>query len=89
MIRPISNRNGLVCDLITLTFGAEYVLKQSIVRQNVILPFLPVKKRVYATENFVLLPTLPFSYHLVTAYDVTIVRLTAWPICGVIMHFSQ
>ena len=28
-------------------------------------------------------------YHLVTAYYVTIVRLTAWPICGVIMHFSQ
>ena len=28
-------------------------------------------------------------YHLVTVYYVTIVRLTAWPICGVIMHFSQ
>ena len=28
MIRPISNRNGLVRHLITLTFGAEYVLKQ-------------------------------------------------------------
>ena len=24
MMRPISNRNGLVRDLITLTFGAEY-----------------------------------------------------------------
>ena len=28
-------------------------------------------------------------YHLVTAYYVTIVRLTAWSICGVIMHFTQ
>ena len=27
MMRPIANRNGLVRDLITLTFGAEYVLK--------------------------------------------------------------
>ena len=27
-------------------------------------------------------------YHLVTAYYVTILRLSAWPICGVIMHFS-
>ena len=26
MMKPISNRNGLVRDLITLTFGAEYVL---------------------------------------------------------------
>ena len=43
MMRPISNRNGLVCDLITLTFGAEYVLKQNIVRQNDILLILPVK----------------------------------------------
>ena len=31
MMRPISNRNGLIRDLITLTFGAEYVLKQNIV----------------------------------------------------------
>ena len=28
-------------------------------------------------------------YHLVTAYYVTIVSLTAWPICGIIMHLSQ
>ena len=28
MMRPISNRNGLVGDLITPNFGAEYVLKQ-------------------------------------------------------------
>ena len=28
MMRPISNRNRIVRDLITLTFGAEYVLKQ-------------------------------------------------------------
>ena len=28
-------------------------------------------------------------YHLVTVYYVTIVRLIDWPICGVIMHFSQ
>ena len=85
MMRPISNRNGLVCDLITLTFGAEYVLKQNIVRQNVILLILPVK---YA---FMLRRILYcyLRYHLVTAYEVTIVRLTAWPICGVIMHFSQ
>ena len=38
-----SNRNGLVCNLITLTFGAEYVLKQNIVRKNEILLILPVK----------------------------------------------
>ena len=43
MMKPISNRNGLVCDLIALTFGAEYVLKQNIVRQNVILHILSVK----------------------------------------------
>ena len=44
MMRPISNRNGLVRDLITLTFGAEYVLKQNIVRKkNNILLILPVK----------------------------------------------
>ena len=34
MMRPISNRNGLVHDLNTLTFGAEYVLKQNLVRKN-------------------------------------------------------
>ena len=28
-------------------------------------------------------------YHLVTEYYVTIVRVTDWPICGIIMHFSQ
>ena len=39
-MRPISNRNGLVRDL---TFGAEYVLKQNIVRKNDILLILPVK----------------------------------------------
>ena len=33
MLRPISNRNGLVRDLITLTFGAEYVRKPNIVRK--------------------------------------------------------
>ena len=43
MMRPISNRNGLVLDLITLTFGAEYVLEQNIVRKNDILLILPVK----------------------------------------------
>ena len=43
MMRPISNRNGLVCDLITLTFGTEYVLKQNKVRKNDILLILPVK----------------------------------------------
>ena len=32
MMRPISNRNGLVHDLMTLTFGTEYVLMQNIVR---------------------------------------------------------
>ena len=46
MMRPISNRNGLIRDLITLTFGAEYVLKQNIVRKNDILLILPVKKRL-------------------------------------------
>ena len=34
MMRPISNRNGLVRDLITLAFGAEYVLMQNIVRKR-------------------------------------------------------
>ena len=43
MMRPISNRNGLLHDLITLTFGVEYVLKQNIVRKNDILLILPVK----------------------------------------------
>ena len=42
-MRPISNRTGLVSDLITLTFGAEYALKQNIVRKNDILLILPVK----------------------------------------------
>ena len=27
--------------------------------------------------------------HLVTTNYVTIIRLTAWPVCGVLMHFSQ
>ena len=43
MMRQISNRNGLVRDLITLTFGAEYVLEQNIARKNEILLILPVK----------------------------------------------
>ena len=43
MMRPISNRNGLVCDLFTLTFGTEYVLKQNIEWKNDILLILPVK----------------------------------------------
>ena len=43
MMRPISNRNGLIRDLITLTFGVEYVLKQNIVTRNDILLILPVK----------------------------------------------
>ena len=43
MMRPISNRNGLVRYLITLTFCAEYVLKQNIVRKNDILLILTVK----------------------------------------------
>ena len=38
MMRPISNRNGLLHDL-TLTFGAEYVLKQNIVRKMVFCLF--------------------------------------------------
>ena len=58
MMRPISNRTGLVRDLITLTFGAEYVLKQNIVRETA---YFTCKISVYATENLVLLPTLPFS----------------------------
>ena len=43
MMRPISNRNGLIRDLITLTFGAEYVLNENIVRKNESLLILPVK----------------------------------------------
>ena len=43
MMRPISNRNGFIRDLITLNLGAEYVLKQNIVRKNDILLILPVK----------------------------------------------
>ena len=43
MMRQISNQNGLVRNLITLTSGAEYVLKQNIVRKNDILLILPVK----------------------------------------------
>ena len=43
MMRPISNRNGLVHDLIILTFRAEYALKQNIVRKNDILLISPVK----------------------------------------------
>ena len=31
MMRPISNRNGLVHDIITLTFGAEYVSKKKMI----------------------------------------------------------
>ena len=42
-MKPISNRSGLVRDLITITFGAEYVLKQNIERNNDILLILPVK----------------------------------------------
>ena len=34
MMRPISNRNGLVHDLITLNFGTKYVLKHNIVRKK-------------------------------------------------------
>ena len=39
MMRPISNRNGLVRDLITLTFGADYVLKQNVVRKMIFCLF--------------------------------------------------
>ena len=39
MMRPISNRNGFVQDLITLTFGAEYVLKQNIVLKMIFCLF--------------------------------------------------
>ena len=60
MMGPISNRIGLVRDLITLTFGAEYVLKQNIVRKNDILlifAYFTCKISVNATENWVLLLT--------------------------------
>ena len=43
MMGPISNQNGLVRDLITPTFDAEYVLRQNIERKNDILLILPVK----------------------------------------------
>ena len=43
MMRQISNRSGLVRDIIILTFGAENVLKQNIVRKNDILFVLPFK----------------------------------------------
>ena len=59
MMRPISNRNGLVHDLITLTFGAEYVLMQNIVIK-MHSAYFTCKISVYATKNLVLLPTLPF-----------------------------
>ena len=38
-MRPISNRNGLVHDLISLTLGAEYVLKQNIVKKMIFCSF--------------------------------------------------
>ena len=84
-MRPISNQNGLVRDSITLTFGAEYVLKQNIVRKYDFLLILPVKYAFMLQRIWYCY----LRYHLVTAYYVTIIRLTAWPICGVIMHFSQ
>ena len=34
-MRPFSNRNGLVRDLITLTFGGEYVPKQNMLRKMI------------------------------------------------------
>ena len=61
MMRPISIRNNLVRDLITLTFGAEYVLKQNIVRKKRYSAYSSCKISVYATESLVLLPMLPFS----------------------------
>ena len=61
MNRPISNRNGLIRDLITLTFGAEYDLMQNIERKIFISAYFACKISVYATANLVLLPTLPFS----------------------------
>ena len=50
MMRPISNRNGLVRDLITLTFGAEYVLKQNIVRKMTFCLFYSLNKRLCYRE---------------------------------------
>ena len=46
MMRPISNQNGLVRDLITLTFGAEYVLKQNIERKMIFCLFYLYNKRL-------------------------------------------
>ena len=43
MMRPISNRNGLVRDSITLTLGEEYVLKQNLVMENDDMLILHVK----------------------------------------------
>ena len=37
MTRPISNRNGLARDLITLAFCAEYGQKQNIVKNDILL----------------------------------------------------
>ena len=39
MMMSFSNRTGLVHDLITLTFSAEYVLKQNIVRKMIFCLF--------------------------------------------------
>ena len=39
MMRSISNLNGLVRDLITLTFGAQYVLKQNIFKKMILCLF--------------------------------------------------
>ena len=62
MMRPISNRKGLVWDLITLTCGAEYVLEQNIVRQNVILLIFP-KKYAFMLQKILY---CYLRYHLVT-----------------------
>ena len=69
MMRPISNRNGLVRDLITLTFGAEYVLKKNKVRKNDILLILPVNKRLWYREFGI----VTYVTILATSYYVTIV----------------
>ena len=68
MMRPISNQNGLVRYLITLTFGADDVRKQNIVRKKMISylfyrfpAYFTCKISICATENLVLLPTLPLS----------------------------
>ena len=50
MLRPISNRNGLVRELIALTFGAEYVLKQNIVRKMIFCLFYLQNKRLCYIE---------------------------------------